>query len=335
MPMNRVLSFFLAWVLAGTLQPSVSTAKTVDGIVAVINSDILLYSELEQEWQRLLQANPSLRNEPPAKQQQLQRDLLQHLVRNRLTTQEAKRLKLTVADAEVDRAIAGIKKENGLSDQQLEVVLGQEGRSLEELRQQVREEMLRGRIMERIFKSKTVITEDQIDHYLQTHSGGELRQRLAVIALPVTAGMSSAEIEALRKQAETIHERLDAGDDFAKLAGKYSQGPGADEGGDIGFIAAGDLAQPLREATQHLKPGQYTRVLQTKGGFYILKILEAKTESRSGADAQVRERASRELMRAEVNRKFEEWVKDLEKRAFIQINSDLLTNNVTNAKTAN
>lgn len=333
--MNRILSFFLTLFIAGILQPAASSAKMVDGIVAVINDDIILYSELNQAWARLVRATPTLTNESPGKLAQYKRELLQQMVRHRLTSQEAKRLRISVSEQEVDRAIEGIKRENGMTDQQLEVVLGQEGQTLDQFREQVLKEIERSRLMDRIFQSKTVITDAQIDEYLRQHrASGNDRRHLAVISLPITPGMSAEDVATLGAQAEDIQKRLQAGADFSKLARKYSKGPGAAEGGDIGFIASSDLAQPLEEATRNLAPGQTTRVLQSKGGFYILKLLEVETEGAGAADPNARERATRELMRLEINRKFEQWMKNLEERAYVQINYDLLTEKESAATSA-
>ncbi len=300
-----------------------SSAKLVDGIVAVVNNDIILTSELERQWRLVTRSNPKLASATPEELKQIKMQLLRKMIRERLAEQEIKRLKIIVSDSEVDRAIERIKKENGLSDAQLKMVLSQDGQTFDQFRDQIRKDIERSRLLERVFKAKTVISDEQIDQYLaQNQDTVKERRHLAVIVFPFHEGMSEKDMAKLKEAADKVYRRLQKGESFAKLARRYSRGPTAKDGGDIGYISTDDLAPALEKATRGLGPGETTPVIQTDGGYYILKLLDVRRQGVDKVDSNARERVRRLLMRKEINRKFEAWIKDLENRSYIHVNPD-------------
>lgn len=297
-------------------------AEVVDWIVAKVNDDIILYSEVLERMHSVREAAT-----PPGgsvSQSPSEQDVLRLIIRERLTDQEIKRLKITVGKGEVDRAIDEIKSQNGLNDAQLEYVLGQQGKTLPKFREGIQREIERARLIERVFKSKAVITDEQLDAYLQKSGGGpqvKERRRLAVIFLPVPDNADKDSVAEVEERAKKIHNSLASGADFAKLAREHSKGPGAESGGDIGFISSDELAPPIEEATKGLKPGSITKVVTMPTGCYIFKALDVQKESTNTADAGSREKARRQLVQEEINRRFEKWINDLEARSFIQVHT--------------
>jgi peptidyl-prolyl cis-trans isomerase SurA len=313
------------WVmLAGfLLSPLASAAETLDWIVAVVNNDVILNSELEERLDALKKTSPELASLEPKDSEAFRREVLQQMIRERLAEQEVKRLQVSVSDAEVARAIETVKAQNNLTDAQLEYLLSQEGQTMADFRDKVRRDMERSRLIERVVKSKTVITDEQVDQYLAREGiGGEERRRLAVILLPFDGNASPDETEQVKARAEDIRRRALAGEDFAQLAREHSKGPAAREGGDIGFISVRDMAPPLERATRDLPPGGISEVVRTPGGFYILKVIEVEREKGDPSDANTKERVRRLLFEEEVNRKYEAWIRDLERRAFIEVHLD-------------
>ena len=103
------------------------------------------------------------------------------------------------------------------------------------------------------------------------------------------------------------------------MAKQFSKGPAAKDGGDIGYMASEDLAPFIGQAIKNLKKDEISGLVQGPGGFYILKILDLNTKTVNKSDPEMREKVRKNLYEQEVNRKFEEWVHDLESKAFIQI----------------
>jgi peptidyl-prolyl cis-trans isomerase SurA len=246
---------------------------------------------------------------------------MDQMILERLTAQEVKRHNIAVSDVEVDKALEDIKRSRGYTDDQLQYVLGQDGKTAEDLRQNLREEIERSRLIQRVLKSKTVITDEEVEARIRNRGPLEQdnRRRLALILLSGSKE-SGRSMEQARELARQIHERLEKGEDFAKLARQYSQGPAVEDGGDIGFITSDELAPPIEKATRGLEPGEFTEVVETVGSSYIFKVLDVQGPLEAGAmNAEAREQVRKRPYQEEMNRKYEEWIRELEKRSFIKI----------------
>ncbi len=299
-----------------------ASANTLDRIVAVVNGDLILLSELQSRVEVVASESSELNLSNPVAREQVERAVLNQMVQEQLAEQEARRLNIKVSESEVNEAIASIKRENRFTDDQLEYLVQQQGLTMAQFRQDIRRQLERSRLVDRVFKSKTVITEDQVDAYLKSHprAAGAAREkyRLAVIFLPFSSNSQDSHAQD-RAAAQSILERLNRGQDFAVMAAQYSKGPAADEGGDIGYMAADELAPDISAAVRGLGPNEVSPVIEGAGGHYILKVLDVRREEMSLSQVEVREKVKRELFQQEVTRKFEDWVRDLESRAFVDI----------------
>jgi len=295
-------------------------AETLDRIVAVVNGDIILYSELQEQIRLLTKMSPDLKIEDPARRAQVEREILQEMIRNNLADQEIRRLKIVVTPRELDEAVDAIKRENRFTDAQFDYVIQQQGQTREQFRQGIKREMERSRLVDRVLKSKTIITPEQVDAYLRSEGSGLAEKRhLAIMFLPYPEGADTKKAEEVDKLARDVMNRLKGGTDFAKLTREYSKGPAAQDGGDLGFIGTDELSPQIEAATRGLKPGEVSDLIKTPTGYFILKVIDTRREKQASVDANAREKAQRQLFQIEVNRKFQDWVRNLESRAFIQI----------------
>jgi peptidyl-prolyl cis-trans isomerase SurA len=295
-------------------------AETLDRIVAVVNGDIILYSELQEQVRLLTKTSPDLKIEDPARRAQVEREVLQEMIRNRLADQEIRRLKIVVTARELDEAVDAIKRENRFTDAQFDYVIQQQGQTREQFRQGIKKDMERSRLVDRVLKSKTIITPEQVDAYLTSEGSGLAeKRRLAIIFLPYPEGADTKQTEETDKLARDVMNRLKGGTEFAKLAREYSKGPAVGDGGDLGYIGTDELSPQIEAATRALKPGEVTDLIKTPAGYFILKVIDTIREKQANVDSNAREKAQRQLLQIEMNRKFQEWVRNLESRAFIQI----------------
>jgi peptidyl-prolyl cis-trans isomerase SurA len=329
-------------------------AETLERTVAIVNGDIILYGDvLEQiKSQQKLHATVNLQN--PEEKSRLEREVLQGLIRQRLAEQEVKRMKIVVSKGEVDSALADIlRTHGGLTEEQFDTALAREGTNAKQFREKLKKEIERAKLMERAVKSKIVITEAQIDARMNAEplaptqptqvaqptastsptprADAAGKRHLAMIFLPVPNGARADTISQTEKQARKIHGKLKDGGDFAKLAREHSHGPGAADGGDIGYVGADELASEIEKGIHSLSVGAVSEVIKTPSGFYILKILgerdgrapatppQAQAQSPPQAQIQPREAVRRQLFMEELGRKYEEWIREIEKKAFIKI----------------
>jgi len=298
----------------------IAQAETLDRIVAVVNGEIILYSELQEQVRQVIKMSPDLNVEDPARRAKVEREVLQQMIRDRLADQEIQRLKIVVNQREVDEAIEGIKQENRFTEAQFDYLIQQQGMTRQQFRQQIKREMERSRLVDRVLKSKTIVTPEQIDAYLkEDQSGFGEKRRLAIIMLPYPEGADKQKVEQVDKLALDVISRLKAGEDFSKIAKQYSKGPAAEDGGDLGYFSTDELAPQIEAATHGLKPNEMTDLLKTPSGYIIMKVVDIQREKQAVADSNAREKARKQLLQKEMDRKFQDWVRDLESRSFIQI----------------
>jgi len=318
-----LLSVFLC-ALSGvfsTLTPS--RAEVVDRIIAYVNDDIITLSELNERTNAFVTArrqNPFLREEEQSLEK-IRRDMLDILINERLAAQEIARLKISVSDEEVDESIGRIMQENRLSQEALEAELRKDGKTIADLREQIRTNMEQQKLVNREVRSKTVITDEMIQAYYEDHiEEFETKQRWRIqdIYLPFTPTDTPEERNYLRKVAKQILERLRAGGDFGSLAKRYSQGPGAEAGGDLGFFNKGELEPVLEAAIEVLKPGDVSPDIETTRGIHIIKLLEFDKAPARPLD-EVEETIRDLLYRREVDFRYREWLSDLRERSYVRI----------------
>lgn len=283
-----------------------SLAETVDKIVANVNGEIILYSELKTRVGRMAQINPAMKSGDAGQQAQTEREVLRLMILERLAEQEMKRLKITVAPKDVDAAIDGIKRENRVSDAQFEQALKQQGQTVEQFREVIKKQLERSRLLERAVKSKILVSDADVDAFFKSGPGAlREKRRIAVIFLPIPEDKPD-KAPGVEKQAVSIHARLKAGEDFGRLAREYSKGPGADQGGDIGYVDSNELARPMEAATRNLGKDEISEVVQTPAGFYILKKLDSQKEPLDSTDPSVRDKVRRFLVNQETEQKYSE-----------------------------
>jgi peptidyl-prolyl cis-trans isomerase SurA len=315
------LSLFL---LLGGILPSFGTAaELVDRILAYVNDDIITLSELNERTNALVasrQQNPFL-GEQELSLEEMRRNMLNRLIDERLASQEISRLKISVSEEAVDREIARILKENRLTQETLEAELRKEERTITDLRQQINEGLEQRKLVSREVQSKTVITDEIVEAYYQSNPEdfqGKGRWRIQDIYLPYYPDDTPEERARLRDLAQEILKRVRAGVDFGLLAKNYSQGPGAEAGGDMGYFAPGELEPVLEAAVENLKAGEVSPDIETTRGIHIIKVTEVDRGPPKALD-EVRESIRNVLYKREVEFRYREWLSSLRERSYVKI----------------
>ncbi|MGB6376483.1 MAG: peptidylprolyl isomerase [Syntrophobacteria bacterium] len=315
------LSLFL---LLGGILPSFGTAaELVDRIIAYVNDDIITLSELNERTNALVaarQQNPFLR-EQELSLEEMRHSMLNRLIDERLASQEISRLKISVREEEVDETVARIMKENNLTQETLEAELRTQEQTITDLRQQIKQGLEQRKLVSREVQNKTVITDEMVEAYYQDHLHEfekHERWRIQDIYLPYYPDDTPEERARLRDLAQQILERVRAGVDFGSLAKNYSQGPGAEAGGDMGYFARGELEPVLEAAVENLKAGEVSPDIETTRGIHIIKVTEVDKAPPKALD-EVRESIRNSLYKREVEFRYREWLSSLRERSYVKI----------------
>jgi len=294
----------------------------VDRIVAIVNDDIILFSELDKAiavYQQMLKDSGYSDDRQRLSRDQ-QSQLLEKMISDKLIDQEAKRLGIAIGEEEVDRTIERIRQVNQVSNEEMLRLFKLKGMTYDEYRTQIREQLMQSRIVNREVKSKVVITDEDVKKYYQEHKSryaGQTKYHLKQILMQVPSSMPD-ERERVHRQMQQLRERLNGGETFANLAKVYSQAATAEEGGDLGLFESRLLADNIRQALEGLSAGEFTEVIETEQGyqlFYVEEVVQAGGKSFEEAKEEIHEKLSAEV----TERRFEEWFKVLRARAHIEI----------------
>ena len=287
MQMSSHIRFLSALLLGlAILLPATARSEMLDRIVAVVNEGVILQSDLEGEiGYPLVQLRA--RDISPPDPEVLKSQVLEKIILTRIQTQRAKRAGIRVDDRELNEVLTGIAKRNNMNLSQFAKAIRDDGGDYLAIREQVRDEVITTRLRQREVDGRVQVTEQDIDLYLsaQTEADSNIEYRLSHILVAVPDGVSSADRLAARKKAEGLLDRIEEGEDFAELAVSNSDGQQALSGGDLDWRGTDALPLNFLRVARGLAPGEVGPILETSGGFHIIKLVDSRGgEERKSVD---------------------------------------------------
>ncbi|MCK9285531.1 MAG: peptidylprolyl isomerase [Rhodocyclaceae bacterium] len=260
------------------LAPLLATAAPIDAdrIVAVVNNEAITMLELTARVANVERQFSGQGQQLPPKAV-LQRQVLDRLIVERAQIQFAQETGLEVSDEELDTSVRRIAEDNRLSVADFRAALERDGVSWRKFREEVRGEIVVGRLRDRDVTSRVTVSDGEIDNYLANVAAGadpDVQLEMAHIIIAIPEQPSSEQLMQLSKHADQVLARLKAGEDFAQVATATSESPDALKGGILGARSADRLPAIYAEAAQKLKPGEISPVLRSPAGFHIVKLID-------------------------------------------------------------
>jgi len=309
-------------IVAGIFLSVSAYAEIMDRIVATVNGEVITLSELKSAFEPYLK-----RIEESYKADDKQKviaenrmTMLNKLIDNILIDQQAKISGMVIQDTEVMESINDMLSRRKMKMDGLISELARENTTLEAYKKEVQGHLLRMRLLRRELKSKITISEEEIgDYYLkhrEIYEGKEaVRIKQILILFPKNL---DAQIKAkLKAEMDTIHKRLQNGESFDLLAAQYSQGPAA-TGGDIGFIERGLMLPAVESVAFILKKDEISRVVESPLGFHIIKAIDKRGAGIKPIES-VREEIKAKIEEDKMDKKYDEWIKELRSKSLIEI----------------
>ena len=313
----------VAIIVFSVLSGGEADVQLIDKIVAVVNDDIITLSELREitvPYLKKMKARYSV-NYDEAQIKETESRILDQLIDEKLVKQEVVRLKIVVSEKEVTMGVEDMMKNTNLSEDQFKKALAEQDITMEEYREQMKNEMERLRLLDAEVKSKVQVKEKEIASYYKEHMDNfntPPEVRLQQILLMIPPGASEQEISQIRGRAEEIVQKIKKGEDFTSLARLYSQDSSAATGGDIGFFKQGELMPAINEVAFSLYIGEASSVIQTSAGFHIIKVLE-KRERQKMTEEERNKEIWDILYTKNMDDMFKQWLKELRRKSFIEI----------------
>jgi len=317
-PSSHTSARFLLWVAAllalhclGAVRP-LAAAKVEDRIVAIVNSDLILWSEVTREL-----APERERIEKQYRGEELSRRLkmaeamaLTTMIERRLQLQEAKARSIDVGEQEVKQAVKQLIQQGEKIDEKDPVST-----------KSVREQLTLLRVVDREVRSGVMVADPEMKRYYQEH-----RDRFALpeeytlsqILIKPRSPDDAADAKGKMREITTL---LKQGESFEDLALRYSDGPNASRGGRLGLVRQGELLPAIERGVSNLVPGGISDVVESPEGLHIVR-LEDKKPKQFRPYEEVRQEIQALVFQQKSEDMFQTWLADLKNKAYIEIKFD-------------
>jgi peptidyl-prolyl cis-trans isomerase SurA len=266
----------------------------VDRIVAVVNKDVITYSEL---YEAVGMAERQLKRQgtPAPERRVLERQMLERLILDKAQLQLARDTGIRIEELQLDRAVERIAESNKMTLADFRRALESDGVSFDAFRNDVRQQMIMTRLREREVDNRIQVSDTEVDLFLEQQKtrpeGAEYNIAHVLVRVPEQA--SPERIREARSRADQALADARRGEPFARVAASYSDAPDALQGGALGWRSHERLPELFANALAAMQPGEVSDVLRSPAGFHVLKLVERRG---AGSAAPVRQTRLRHIL---------------------------------------
>ncbi len=268
-----LLALPLLWVAV-----SASAFQELDRVVAIVDDDVVLASELVERLSYIEQQFASNNMQLPPRDV-LVSQVLERLILDSIQLQMGQRAGVRVSDEELTQAMMGIAQQSGMNLDQFQRALAADGMSFRDFREQIRREMIVGRVQQNRVSDRIYISPQELRNFLESPVGRAATSddfRVGHILLAVSDEASPAAVRAAEEKAQEIVSELRDGADFAQMAVAHSADQRALQGGDLGWRKAGQLPSLFAEQVLAASKGEVLDPIRSASGFHIVKVTDKR-----------------------------------------------------------
>ena len=259
----------------------------LDSVVAIVDEDIILSSEVRDRVQQI-KASATQRGMELPDDETLVQETLDRLILESIQLQLADRYGIRIPDAQLDQSMARVAAQNRLTLEQFRDALTQNGQSYLQMREALRDELAIQRVQQGSVMRDINITEREIDNFMATEEGeAMIEPEYRVIQALVSVSRSDSKDERTAKEdfVDGVLANILAGADFSEAVSVIE--PYAFRGGDLGWRKLSDIPSMFSEIVPSLKPGQTGKV-QSSSGLHLVHLAEARGIERLVEQTNVR-----------------------------------------------
>ncbi len=272
------------------LGPAASRAEVINRIVATVDGAPITSHEM-QGFREVAGASPLAPAGGAAGMSD--KEVLEALVMQKLVRKEVEKQGLKAKKADIDGYIARIQAQSNLNDEEFEAALIEQGMTTEAYRERVATEVEQAMLMSREIGSRVNVTPEDVQRYYDEHIDAYTQPaqvRVRHIFRPLSPSASEREEQETVALVHQVRQRALGGANFGNLASQYSLGPGADNGGDLGYFEYGQMPEGIEQVAFSLENGDISQPFRTNSGMHLLKV-----EDKRNAGLQPLETVSEEI----------------------------------------
>lgn len=302
---------------------SAFSKELVDKVIAVVNSEAVLQSELNSLVSRSKKqggVDDSLLLEDSLEKLKSDRQAqLNYLIREKLVESEIKRQNLSLTDDRIDSEMSSLAKRNGMTRQDLESYLKNQGYSIADYRKNLKSRLERQSFFESEIVSKLRITdEDAYSEFRARNPNYRPNVNEFKISQIYFNPQKGGGAEAL-KRAQEVSKRISEGESFETAASKFNESPDASPDGYLGSFKSGEFIPEIERAIAPLDAGSVSAVIQSKVGFHIVKVLDKKL-TQDPQFVRIKEQIKASLVEKNFKRQLKNWFESKKQDAYVKIN---------------
>jgi peptidyl-prolyl cis-trans isomerase SurA len=313
--MKRIICFLL--VVYFFLSVAQLHAAVVDKVAVVVNDEIITQGEIDKILYSAYQQFKVQYSDEELEERinEARTSLVKTLIEDRLLLSEAKRRNIMVSNKEVQERMDEVRSQFK-SEKEFRTALEADNITIGELEKRYKERIMRDKVIDIEIRGSISVSPQEVVEFYKGHKE-EFKEpekiKLRSILIRVTD--ERPRDEAL-KLAQTILVRLEEGGDFMLLADRYSEGPHASSGGDMGWVRNGELLKRINDVVFTLNDNEISGIIETNLGFHIFKA-ENREESRELEFSEVKDHIEQMIYAQKTNDKIKSWIDRLKENAYI------------------
>ena len=268
----------IIWLAAALSYVSLAHGEPqlLDKVVAIVDDDIIMHSELKQQIHMLKIQN---RGQSLPDDSALSKQVLEQMIMDSIQLQMANRGNIVISDGELNNALSSIAAQNNMNLEQFRQAMEAEGIPFAVGREQIKNEMRISRVQRFQVGERIQISDQDVDNFLASEIGkiaSSSEYRLGHILISTPANAKAADIQSAEKKAYALVQKLRQGEDFRQLAMAESNSRTALEGGDLGWRKETQVPSLFAALVPHLKIGEVANPISSGSGYHIIKLLDKR-----------------------------------------------------------
>lgn len=245
---------------------------------AIVNENVISSFDLEQRVRLVLVTSGQAPSPETAKR--IRGQVLRTLIDEMLQAQEAAKSKVQVTDDDLNKSLTRIAQQNGTTIEKIYGMLDENGVARSSLQAQIRAELAWQKFIQARLAPRVTVSQEEIQSVLERTKATADRSQFLVSEIFMTVDSPDQEPE-VRKSIQNIRDQVMAGAPFGAVARQFSQSSSAATGGDIGWVAQGQLAPELDAALSKMRPGTVSEPVRGAGGFYLVALRQKQSAAGS------------------------------------------------------
>jgi len=317
--MARLAPRNLAVIAALVLGIGPARAAVVDRIAAVVNDDVITWSEVYDLGGQHIEER--LAEGRGASRRGLELEVLDALIGQKLVEQEIRRLDLDVTEQDLERALGDIARQNGLERDQLQAEVVASGLAWSEYLEQLKQNLREMKFNQQVLAPRIVIRDDELrDAYRRNLDmlAGPEQAHLKTILLAYTEGADEAARAAVLEQAHAMRAQIAAGASFDTLCAQRSAEPYAGRGCELGTFRQGELVGDLDRAAFSVPAGAVAEPVVSPQGVFLVLVAE-RIRPAAPPFEQVEQQLRGTLTEARYQEAREQWLAQARRRSAVKV----------------